>query len=83
VANLGEITMKKLIEFYSNGQETVLEVYAYALKPEELKDICTLLETKRFQFISIQADSLRAKISGKYDQINQIRLELEKNGWQW
>ena len=69
--------MRQFIEFNSYDDEKAsLEVNCYALQPGEMNELLPLLDEKGFKFQNIQADSIRAKIEGTYEEIWELAKKL-------
>lgn len=50
---------------------------------DEHRKIMTELENFRFQFDSVDADSIRASLCGDYDQVWKAAKQLIELGWDW
>ena len=75
--------MKLFGEFSKDDKESNLAVYCFTLKSDEINDLITSLDGKGFTLIFIDADSLKARIIGKYEKVNEERKRLEVEGFKW
>jgi len=76
--------MRQFVEFYSNDEDQAwLEIQAYALRSGEVEVLISELEKKGFNVENIDADSVRARVEGKYEEISQIVRDLTKQGFYW
>lgn len=77
--------MKQFVSFLGefDADSASLEVFACALSARELETAMAELEATGFRFISIDSDSIRAKLSAEYDVVIETMRALEKDGWKW
>ena len=75
---------KSLVEFSEVNEVWTLEISAFALSPEEHNNILDELSRETsFILKHIDADSIRAEITGDYDDIIAIMKKLQSQGWKW
>jgi len=76
---------KSLIAFVGEEEEdrASLEVMAYALDKNETDRVIEELKAHGFRFLVIETDSVRAKLTGKYNEVWEVLEKLQNNGWVW
>ncbi|GEM_PF-6031487 len=76
---------KQFLEFSQGAQddEYYLEVLAYDISKEEFKAVREELDGHGFRYQHIEADSIKAKLTGSYDSVIEVVRDLEGRGWTW